>query len=412
MFKYRFPLCRAALALALVFPTGSVIADAPPLAELERRLLTHPALLALGADSRALAERAESAAALPDPELALGINNVPISDPAFDRFLPSNKTVSIQQRIPNSAERDARGADWRRQSAARQLALRATTVRLVATLHEALIEQRALRLELELSDALLNAYDELEAALTRDLKAGRVRYHDVSRAEIGRLDVRRSQSDLRAQLDSVQAELIALVGEAPVTVPETPALSVWSGDDMTWWRVRLERADLAVADARIALAESAFRPDWGVRLSYHQREAGNTPGATFAGDDWFSAQLTFSVPLWSRSNQKPGLRAAREARSAASQRTEAAAREARAQWLALQARWQSASERLAHLLEQRAAVERQRQSLLADYESGIGAYSTVLEATLATLNIDRAIARAGVQRDRAALQANALWEAS
>jgi hypothetical protein len=68
----------------------------------------HPRVQALLESSTSLKHQAKAAMGLPDPTLALGVDNLPVSDPAFDRYLPSSKVIGFTQGIPNSSSRKAK----------------------------------------------------------------------------------------------------------------------------------------------------------------------------------------------------------------------------------------------------------------------------------------------------------------
>jgi len=75
---------------------------------IEARLLKHPTLQQLKLRSTAMQAFAKADSALPDPIISLGLNNVPINTFAFDDFLPTHKSIGIQQSIPNGGIRRAR----------------------------------------------------------------------------------------------------------------------------------------------------------------------------------------------------------------------------------------------------------------------------------------------------------------
>ena len=102
----RFPLAVAGLFLA-----GS--AHAAPLtyaAALQAAGQTSPTLQARGLQMESARATARAAGSLPDPKLAFGVDNLPISGPPAGRFNGDNMTmarVGIMQDMPNSAKRSA-----------------------------------------------------------------------------------------------------------------------------------------------------------------------------------------------------------------------------------------------------------------------------------------------------------------
>ena len=101
--RYSF-LADAMMVVALL---ASSPASAQSFDELAVRLLEHPDVVVLREQAQAQREMSTAAGALPDPVIALGVNNVPVSDPSFDQFLPSNKAFEFRQRVPSGRLRDA-----------------------------------------------------------------------------------------------------------------------------------------------------------------------------------------------------------------------------------------------------------------------------------------------------------------
>jgi len=84
--------------------------------ELEDALRLHPSLDALNLSAEANRQRAEGALGLPDPVVSLQLNNVPLFDPSFSEYLPSNKAVGIRQALPSRSERKANSLKSLRQA--------------------------------------------------------------------------------------------------------------------------------------------------------------------------------------------------------------------------------------------------------------------------------------------------------
>ena len=83
------------LILAALAATLSAT-PAPDIAALSARLDEHPSLAALAVEAEARRLDGRSRLGLPNPSVALGVNNVPINDPLqFDEYLPSSKSVTV-----------------------------------------------------------------------------------------------------------------------------------------------------------------------------------------------------------------------------------------------------------------------------------------------------------------------------
>ena len=302
---FRRPRPRPAtgLTLAGVMALAGLPAQATDLDGYLDRLSGHPSVRALERSAEAVDRRALAARGLPDPEIALGLNNVPVQDPAFDRFLPSNKSLSFTQRIPNpgrlraESERLASEASVPRLEAAYQLA------RLEAQFLTALVE----RARIEEVDALLvrraALYRQIDEVLASELASGLAVYADLAETDARLADVERRRNELAQARLEADSELLRLVDEVPALEP--PGVSIDDSPDALGraYPVRIARQSLEVASRAVAVSRADFLPSFGVSATYQQREAG--PG--FSGEDWFSVRATLTVPLWSSFRQQPGL---------------------------------------------------------------------------------------------------------
>ena len=398
--KFRIWLiCALAMCIA---PGGTALAQS--FEELEARLADHPSLAALTYQADATRERGVAATALPDPVISVGINNFPIFDPSFSEFLPTNKAVGVRQDFPNRAGRDARSGEARamaeQSDRIKDAQLEALRGELIALLHEKsrIARQRVLAGERNAK------YDELTQVAQSEIDAGRPAVFRLAEIEAERTGVSRVLIDLDRQEAEIDARLIELVGVVPTTPAPPVAPLDWSGDAMGFHTVRVADAGMRVADYSIDGAEAAWRPNWGAQLTYQQRES----GANFAGDDWVSGMVTFTVPLWAERSQEPRLRAARADRASAEMRYQAAARSAAARYAAEAAAWRAAEDNIAVLKRNIVAVEDEIASQLTVYESGAGDYAPIIDGELAILKLRADIAAEEARRAAAIARMNAL----
>jgi len=408
MYKPPIYSLRPALT-ALVLATLGPSAIAQSMDELEARLFDHPALDAMRYGSDAARERAQAATGLPDPVVSLGINNFPIFDPSFDTFLPTNKAIGIRQQIPNRAGREARSAEALRRAVQNDAATDMRFAELRAALQIALIEKRRIEAQRILAEERDAKYAELEEIVQTEIDSGRPVVFRLAEIDVERAEVARTLAELEGQLSQVDAQLIDLVGLVPAT--PAPALTVldWNGDAQAFHLVRVADKAIDVADAGVDQAEADYKPNWGAQLTYQQRDQGSgAPGSTFAGDDWVSGAVTFTIPLWAESRQAPALRAAKADREAARARYMAAARTASAQYAAFDATRRAADESIAVFQQKIDAIADQVAAQLTTYESGIGDYSPIIDGEIATIALRAQIALEQSRRDNAIARMNAL----
>ncbi len=375
--------------------------------QLESRLRDHPTLAAMRLQSVALRENALALAAWPDPVVSVGVNNFPLFNPSFGAFLPTNKALGISQRIPNGDQSKARSKEAVRRAAHNDAAVVLKFAQLRAQLIVALVEKRRIAAQHELLKQQQALCEELAEIIRSEIAAGRPLFFRLAGIDLERVEIARSLAELEGERRVLDARLVDLVGEPADTSPPPLEPIRWNGAGEAFHAVRVALAEIAATESSVEGAEAAWGPDWGIRLTYQQRERGGarTP---FPGDDWVSAEVTFSAPLWGVRSQAPALRAAQAQRQAARNRHAAAARTAAAQYAILDAARQTAETAITVYQREIAAIGAQGAALRTNYESGVGDYSLVMDVARSELMLRARIAGERARRDRAVAQLNAL----
>ena len=273
-----------------------------------------PDVAALSAGVAAAQAAVRPAGRLPDPQLLLGVENLPVSGPerwSLTRESMTMRKVGLMQALPNGARRRAE-ADVARAAAERVLAeqhLRTLEIRrdtALAWLERYYLERRgALLDELQRENGLLTA------AVDARLSAGGAMPADALGPRVEAVDLADRRDELDAALEQARAALRRWVGAASdVSLAGEPR-------DYPLDTVRLrahvhEHPELAVytpatalAQAEVHAAEAARRPDWGVELSYGKRAA--------AFGDMVSLQVTMGLPLFAGARQEPAIEVRRQA---------------------------------------------------------------------------------------------------
>jgi outer membrane protein, heavy metal efflux system len=397
-------ISRMLLVAAFAAVPLAAVANAQSFAELEARLEAHPSLSALGYDAEADRERAVASTALPDPVVSLGINNFPIFDPSFDSYLPTNKAVGIRQQFPSFAGREARAGEARAMSAQTEAVRDARYAALRAELIALLADKTRLTRQRSLAEARNAKYDELVDIVEAEIDAGRPAVYRLAEIESERAEVSRTLVDLDRQEAETDARLIELVGLVPSTGLPPLTERDWSGAALEFHTVRIADAAVRVTDYGIDEARAAWKPEWGAQLTYQQRDE----GAMFAGDDWVSGMVTFTVPLWAERKQAPNLRAANAERAGAEQRYQAAARNAAAQYASRDAIIRAADASIDVLQVKIAAVEDEVEAQLIAYESGVGGYAPIIDGEIAILKLRAEIEAETARKAAAIARLNAL----
>jgi cobalt-zinc-cadmium efflux system outer membrane protein len=361
------------IALALLPAWGAALTFEEALAEAQAQA---PTLAAARARVLAAQRAAPPAAELPDPKLAFGIENLPVS--GIDRFrltrdFMTMQRVQLTQELPNRDKRQARAAmaQARIERAEAAGAVAALALRRETAL--AWIRRHAVERQLQRLQALFDENRLFDAAVrarlaSRPSMAGgdRVMATDVvmPRQEEAMLAERRDELEMQRQ--QAIAALSRWVGPR--------AAEPLAGDVPAWPLERhallqrlpghpeLRSADTMARelDAELREARSMKKPDWGVEVAYQRR------GREFG--DMVSVMLMVDLPIFQERRQDPQVSAKLAEREGIEAERDAMRRELT----------QMLDDELAMLQRLDRAVARQRDTLLPlaieRVELALGAY--------------------------------------
>ncbi len=359
--------------------------------EYVQRLNNHPQVMSILAESESLSAQAQGEMGLPDPTFSIGVDNVPISDPAFDRFLPSSKVIGFNQKIPNPLLLRAKSDKLEQISEKQKLMADYTAARLRFMLVTKLAEHKAVKTQMGLIKKQLRLYHELEDTFKGQIESGRAVYQRFSEVDVERAEAERKLNDLEARLTSIEAEFVRLIDEVPkIDIPEIIEAR-WDKSSNTIYPVLIVAEDIDIAKKGVDVAEAAFLPNFGVNAIYKQREDGKN--GSFAGDDWFSVQAQITLPLWASQNQKPKLNAAKSRERSAI----FAYDDMRRQWVQKMTMLQSvrdAAEKNVKVLQDKDyAMKDKIKAAQHNYEAGTSELDGVLLAKIDRLNIQAQLAQ-------------------
>lgn len=380
----------AAICAAVALSSAPSWAQSAPTSfeEIEAKLANHPSLAALRMESDAREEMSTAQRALPDPVLSFGVSDIPVGNVGFRNDPDSAKMIGASQEIPNPGVRRARSAREHSEAASLSAQFSHRLAILKAELIAALAEKRRIKEQIALVEMQLTKYGQLQEILRGDIEAGRPLYYRLSQVDVERADVEREIVSLRSSLAQTDAALIDLVGEAPDLTPPEVTLTPWDGGALALHATRIADSGVAIAKAGVREGKAAFGPNFGVNFTYMQRQDGFGPsGDPFAGDDWFAAGVSVSVPLWAPKSQSPRLRAARARQAGAEYSYQAVYRDVTQRLTSLRAEY-GAAERNIVVLDQKAkALDDAIAALRRNYEAGNGEYAQVLDAEIGKLTL-------------------------
>jgi len=354
-----------------------------------QKLEAHPQVGSVLAEGHAHQSMAEGEMGLPDPVFMIGVDNVPVSDPEFDRFLPSAKVIGFNQEIPNRGLREAKAKKWQQMSKKQSLIAQYTKARLRYMLIAKLAEYDSIKKQKRYIKNQLAHYRELENSFKGQIESGRSVYQRFSEVDVERAEAERKLNNLDAKQAMIEAAFVRLVGDVPdVKTPEVTDIA-WDENADRLYPVMIAAEDIQIAQKDIGVADAAFLPNFGINAVYKQREdVGNV-----SGDDWFSVQAQVSIPLWSSKNQKPKLNAAKYRERSAVLRHE----DMKGLWIkqmtALKTARDAAAKNIKVLKNKSWAMKKKIDAAQRNYESGTDNLDTILLAKIDRFNIKSRLAQ-------------------
>jgi outer membrane protein, heavy metal efflux system len=323
-----------------------------------------------------------AAGRLPDPKLAVGVENLPVTGAdqwSLTRDFMTMRKVGVMQDVPNGSKRAAQRAVADAVIARAEAERRSSILTVRRDTAVAWLERYYLERRVALFDDLARENRIFASAVQTQLAAGRGLPADVVEPGQEAADIADGRDELAAQIAKSKAVLkrwVGAVSEEPLS-GEPPLLVLDSGHLREHVH---EHPDLAVfvpktllAQAEVHAAEANKRPDWGVEVAYGRR------GSAFS--DMVSLQFTLDLPLFAKNRQDPQIRAKREELTRVEMERDAMLRDHTQELEGDLAEYDVASRQLARLRDTRLCLAQQRASyMLASYRGGKAELTAVLNA--------------------------------
>lgn len=373
---------RLALAAVLVFVPAARAAALSFEQALQLAEQRSAALAARQATADGAQQARTGAGQLPDPRLAVGVENFPISGPdrfSWNRESMTMRRVGVMQEIPNAArraaQREAAGARVERERSlldTERLAVRRDAALAWLGLHFAQKKLAAFG-ALEEQDRLL------QDALASRVASGAASPSDALMTRQDALDLADRRDELIAAVEQARARLKRWTGDqadltADSQAPELrPDLARLLGGLEHHVDLRAFGPMLAMAQAEVDEARAMREGDWGWEVAYANRAR--------AFGDMLSLQLTFELPVSKATRQEPAIAARQKEVQRLQAERDDALRRVRAELDAevaelqrLERAWQRQQNQTVPLAQERAQVT------LASYQAGRADLGAVLAA--------------------------------
>jgi outer membrane protein TolC len=399
--KRRFVYALA--VISLVRASMAMAEDPLTLQEaVDRAITVSPDVEARVAAREATQSRAQSAGQLPDPELIVGVDNLPLTGVdagSFTNDFMTMRKIGLMQTFPSSAKRSLR---TRRASDAEQLATaeqtstqldvkRQTALAWIESYYaeQTIVRLRNLETDIDLQTQLA------EAAI----KSGRMTVADAYESRSALLGVRDRILVAEQNVRHARAELARWLPEdfarplaSPPTFTQLPKTELLNNIHHHASLVAYD-AQLDSARTEVALAESEKKPDWSVGVTYAKR------GSDFS--DMVSLEVRVGLPLFAGHRQDPEIAAKRAELKKLSAERESELRMHKAEVTQMIADWEVLlkrraafeGERLPLALERKQLANAAMQSGRADAKSALAAQVNFAEQQLQALDVESALGK-------------------
>jgi len=293
-------LCVALVATAAALP-------APPTdnwrdrlrAAIERAVSQNPDLVAMEARINAARHRALSAGALPDPEVEVGVKDVPVASPSLSRSDFTMEMVAARQNFPGLGKRGTRKASA--QAAAENVAAMHAVhaVSVAAEVADSFFMLAELDRRSEILDRSRERLKAAAASATERYKVGKGAQADVLRANLETTALEDRLLSLKADRRTTAARFNALQN-LPASTPVPPikvvdpsplgrgTAEIAREAEESSPAVAAARANLRRAEEEAKLARLERRPDWMAMGYYARREK---------FEDLAGASVSFNLPF-------------------------------------------------------------------------------------------------------------------
>jgi outer membrane protein TolC len=362
-------------------------------AAIERAMRDAPQVVAAQSSLDGAEAILPSANRLPDPELILGVDNLPVSGTdqfSLTRDFMTMRKAGIMQTVPAGAKRRYRAEAASREVDVASAELRAARFQVASSAAEAWISTAVAEETLERLRAFKSDLIVQSSTARAAVSSGRGTVADAlaSEATVARLDDQLLELD--QQRLTRRAELARWLGDEAAQplgglpwkrelamAPEILIQEVASHPPLAPLAARVEAARTAVD-----LARAEKRSDWTAELSYAKR------GPDYS--DMVSLEFRVGLPLFARSRQNPAIVAKLASVRATEAELDAEIRMHRAEIESMVAVWRSGRLRLQNFESTLLPLARDRsRALLTAYGSGRGEQRAVLEALRDEVDVQR-----------------------
>ncbi len=398
--------CLLVLTTLIVNPVLAAKYLRLPLAE-RWALNNEPGVLAAKAQARAAIATSKAARSLPNPQLELGILNLPVGSYDFHQEPMTQKQIAIRQTLPPRGSRQASQQQWTSTAESYQFISDDRQRQVLRDIRHAWLESHYWQHVQAIVKENQQLFSQLVKVARSQYAVGRQNQQVLlaAKLELSRLDERLVQIDMQKhhsrtamiQWLGLERGSLPLAGDWPEWQLIMP-LSELEQRLLDHPRLAAALSRVSAADAAINKARAQLKPAVSLGFRYGQRE---DDLLGLPRDDFLSFTVSLDMPLFTRKQQTQAVSAAQYQRAASVNERDELLRYLQSQlqtrhmhWLQLQQRIELYSQTI---LQQSKA---QAQAALHAYQNSTLGFSDVMRAYIADLETQMAYVRLKTDKDK------------
>ncbi|MDH5601347.1 MAG: TolC family protein [Gammaproteobacteria bacterium] len=327
--------------------------------------------------------------ALPDPQLKIGLMNLPTDTFELNQEPMTQLQLGIQQMFPRGNTLEIKSQRAISMSMVEEAKLENYRRKVTREVRETWLELYYwLNAERVVKDSR-NFFEKLVSVTQQQYAAGRQKQQDVIRSELelGMLDDR--EINIRTQLEMTRTKLEKYVGNSVSKInldnalPDFMLVQINKFSSEEHPLITMQQAMVDVGEKNVELAKQSYKPSWMLDLTYGKREdAAN--GSTRA--DFVSAMVKFDLPIFTGNFQDKKLSASKYRLNSALNTKEDVSRDLKRKWdsaLLKEVRFSQRAGKYKTLLIPKA--KENTKAALFSYQSGRGAFTALMRAQIIEL---------------------------
>lgn len=266
-------------------------------------------LLAIKARSQSMSELAVASGKLPDPQLKLGLSNLPTDTFNLGQEAMTQAVIGVRQQFPRGQTRALSSARINESVARSDAEAENRKHMIVQAVREQYTRIYLHRERQRILQQSLIIFTDL-AEITRDYYAtGRAHQQDVVQAQLELSKVKERLAGMQQQEEEARARLAEWIGtdayrdlepQWPPVAQPAPVQQIIAGL-AEHPRMRAWQHEVAKARTSEEIARQAYKPGFAVDLAYGGRGGQNPDGTNRA--DFLSVFVTMDIPLFTKNRQ-------------------------------------------------------------------------------------------------------------